>query len=245
MRTVTLAALLTLTAGGMQAQATLPSGTEVYQRHLTAIGGREGILAHRARTVWARVEVPTQGIRGPLVIYSAAPDKMFTRTEIPGIGEVTSGFDGETGWAINPALGPLVMDGLALNQMKQQADFYGPLTPEKHIEALETVGEETFEGTACYKVRIKTRWGEEYVEYFDKATGLHIGTQRKQSTPMGEVDATTVISDYKSFAGIRIPGMVRLRLMGIEQVVTMDSMSTAPIADSMFTLPAQIKAIKK
>lgn len=246
MRAVTLAALLAAgVSAGVEAQATLPDAAALHTKFVEAVGGRTTIAAQSARRIWGRLSVPSQGIGGPLEIFTAAPNKFFFRAVFPGLGEITQGFDGETAWTINPAVGPLILDGRALEQMRQQADFYGVINPERFVKTAETVAEETFEGKPAYKVKVTTRWEEVYHEYYDKASGLLLGVSRSQSSPMGDLEAVTVLEDYKLMGGLRQPAVTRVKVMGIEQVLTLDSVSVAPIPDSVFALPPAIKALKK
>ncbi|HET9513148.1 MAG TPA: hypothetical protein VFO95_04400 [Gemmatimonadales bacterium] len=240
-----LAGLLVLSSAPLAAQAGSPSGTELHNRHIEAVGGKSAIEKITARRAWGRFEVPAQGMSGPVEIAAAAPARMWFKVEIPGIGESVSGFDGETAWSMNPAMGPMVVDGLQLNQIKQQADFHGDIHPERHITSREAAGEAEYDGKKCWSVTVKTTWGESYQECYDKASGLMIAMVRKQSTPMGEVEATTLLSEYKTFDGVKMPVLTKISVMGIDQVLTIDSVSTRAIPDSVFALPAAIKALKK
>lgn len=245
MKSLTTAALLTL-SGLTAAQAQgLPSAASLEAKFLAAVGGKEALNSHSARTLYARIEIPSQGITGPLVVWAKAPNKLATRTVIQGIGEVRSGFDGETAWALNPAMGPMLLEGLALDQLRQQADFHGTPHNPKWVDSATTVVEEPFEGKPAYKVKVRTRWGEEYFEYFDKATGFMVGYNRKQDTPMGALEAVTVLTEYKPFGKLMLPTVTRVKVMGIEQVVTADSVSVTDIPDSIFALPPEIQALKK
>jgi len=227
------------------AQAPLPTAAQIHARWIEALGGRTALEAMTARTMWGRVELPAQGLGGPIAVWSAAPSRLRTETEITGFGGSTSGFDGETAWVINPATGPMILEGPALEQLRQQADFHGALHPERHVESAEVLAETTFAGNAAYQVKVRTKWGEEYMDYYDKATGLMLGNVRKQETPMGALEATTTLEEWRTFGGVKTPMVVRVRVMGMEQVIRADSISVAPIPDSMFTLPPEIKALKK
>ncbi len=222
-----------------------PAASELYAKYLQAIGGRETLLRHDFRHLWGRFEVPAQGITGPLEIMAAAPALMLTRFEIPGMGSVTSGYDGEVAWVINPAMGPMLLDGGALNQMKQQADFHATVNPEKFVTSRETTGEAEFDGKPCWAVSVKTTWQETYTECYDKATSLLIGMRRTQSTPMGELEASTTIGDYKTWDGMKMATAIRVSTMGIEQVIRFDSVSHKPFSTAVFALPPEIKALKK
>jgi len=244
MKTPVFVLALALIAPPLAAQAR-PSGTELYDRYIEASGGKAAMGKATSRHVWGRFEVPSQGMTGPIEIMTSVPMKMVTKIEIPGMGSTTSGLNGETGWVMNPAMGPMLLDGLALDQMKQQADMQAVLDPSKYVTSRETTGEAEHGGAACWVVTVTTKWKETYSECYDKATGLLSATTRKQATPMGEIEATTVYSDYKVFDGVKMSSTIRASTMGIEQVIRVDSMSTKPIADSVFELPPEIKALKK
>ena len=237
--------VLTLALAPALAAQGRPSGTELYDRYIEATGGKAAMQKATSRHVWGRFEVPAQGMGGPIEILTAAPMKMLTKIEIPGMGSTTSGLNGETGWVLNPAMGPMLLDGIALDQMKQQADMQAVLDPAKYVKSRETTGEAEHGGKPCWLVTVTTKWNETYSECYDKATGLLSATTRKQVTPMGELEATTEYSDYKLFDGVKLSTTIRASTMGIDQVIHIDSMSTKPIPDSVFALPKEIKALKK
>jgi hypothetical protein len=242
-RSMPLVAMLAI-APSLSAQAK-PSGDELYNKYVEAAGGKAAMQKVTSRHVWGTFEVPAQGMSGPIEILTANPMKMITKIEIPGMGSVTSGLNGETGWIVNPAMGPMLVDGIALDQMKQQADMQALLDPAKYVTSRATSGEANHGGSPCWLVTVTTKWKETYTECYDKATGLLSATIRKQSTPMGDLEATTVYSDYKAFDGVKMASVIRASTMGIEQIIRIDSMSTKPIPDSAFELPSEIKALKK
>jgi len=227
------------------AQQPLPSGREVINRYIAAIGGREAILAQPGRHVFGKFTIPAQGMGGGLEIFAKPPNKMVVRVTIEGVGEVQNGFDGTTGWVINPMVGPMVLDSMQLKQMQQNADMYASLYPESQIASLETVGVETFEGAPCYNVKVTTTWGESYNEYFDTTTALQAGSKRTQESQMGPMETISITSDYRDLEGLKAPFKTVVRTMGIDQVVTVDSAIRATIPDSVFALPPEIKALIK
>jgi len=233
-----------LATPGLAAQAR-PTGTQLYDRYIEASGGRAAMQGMTSRHVWGRFEVPSQGMGGPIEIFSAAPSRLLTKIEIPGFGSSASGFDGEVGWVLNAAMGPMLLDGLALDQMKQQADMEGVLHPDRYVTSRETTGEAEHGGKPCWVVTVKTRWNESYTECYDKETGLLSATIRKQATPMGELEGTTLYGEYKKLGGMLMSTVMHASTMGIEQVVHIDSVSTRPIPDSVFALPKEIRALKK
>jgi hypothetical protein len=86
--------------------------------------------------------------------------------------------------------------------------------------------------------------GVEVQNCFDKESGLLIGTLSKQQSQMGEMQAEITMEDYRDFDGIKMPGKVTMT-MGPQQVVTtIKSVSHEAIADSVFALPAEIRALQ-
>jgi hypothetical protein len=238
-------ALLIAPVTPADSQGPLPSGREVINRFIEAMGGQAAIRAQSGRHIMGSFSIPSQGIGGALDLYAQPPNKMLVRVTLQGIGEIKTGYDGTTAWSMNPMVGPQVLDSLQLKQIQQQADFYSSLYPETQIASLETVGDSTFEGVECYNVKVTTTWGETYNEFFDKTTGLQLGSRRRQESPMGALETVAVNSDWKVIEGVKVPFRSVQRTMGIEQVIAIDSVSVLAVPDSMFALPPEIKALLK
>jgi hypothetical protein len=246
----TLIALSACATGGVPAEvapAVAPSlaAHAVYERLVEASGGRAALERYSSAHAVGTFSVPAQGIEGDFELFSAAPSLFLLHVDIPGFGTVRNGYDGTVGWSINPAMGPMVLDGNQLAQMRQQADFFGPLNMEAYVDSAEVVGEEQFEGKTCQKVRVVTKWGEEYVEFYEVATGLAVGNIRSQESPMGAMETTTVLSDYKDFGGILAPSRMVQRVMGMEQIITVTAIDYDAVDPAVFALPDEITALLK
>lgn len=227
------------------ASAQLPDAKQIVARYIDALGGEAALRKHQYRRAKMTMNMPAQGITATMEVFAAAPDRYFSRIEIGGMGSITSGYDGKVAWMIHPATGPMVLDGTALEQHRQQASFYGPLERDRFVKAMQTVERTDFEGRSCYSVKVTTNWDEEYIEYYDVETGLLAGTTRSQQSPMGAIESTTIIDEYREVDGVKMPAKVRTRAMGMEQVVTLESTSLEKIDESVFELPPEIKALVK
>jgi hypothetical protein len=228
------------TAGGQDA---LPTAKELHTRYVDALGGRSALSRHESSYVTGTFSIPAQGIEGTLEVYSAAPTMMRLNVEIPGLGTVRSGSDGETFWTSNPAMGPMILEGTMREQTRQQADFYGQLHPEKYVASAETVERTEFEGQPAYKVKVLTTWDEEYFEFYSVESGLLVGTIRTQESPMGGVEAVSVMSDYRDFGGVMVATNIVQRVMGMEQIMTVDDIVYDAVDPSVFALPDEIKTL--
>jgi hypothetical protein len=241
-----LACLLAAAAGRpvvAQAPSDLPAGRAVIDRFVDAIGGAETLRKVRSQRAVGTFEVPGPGITGQIEVLSAAPNLMRQRLVVPGLGTVESGYDGTVGWLDDPTIGPMVLDGKALAQMKVDADFYAALHREDVYQTVETVERTTFEGTDAYKLRLVTTAGDEQFEYFSVETGLLVGGQSVRALPMGEFPTTTVLTEYKTFGGLRLATRWVQRSMGVEQTITITNVEFDGVDPAIFALPARIKAL--
>jgi hypothetical protein len=223
--------------------AALPNADEVLKKYRVAIGGEEAIRKHTTRSVKGTFEIPAQGMKGDLSIMAAAPDMIRVMVTLPGLGELQRGYDGKLGWSIDPAIGPRLLEGSELAEFKHSADFYDDLHDPKKFKSISVVGKTVFEGQECYELKLVKDSGFEYTEFFSVATGLIVGGKLNASSQMGSVPVTSAVSDYKTFGGVLVPTITRQRMMGLEQLTTVISVSFDPIDPKAFELPPAIAAL--
>jgi len=223
----------------------LPTGREVVDRFIDAIGGRDAIAAISSYRTRGTFELTDQGLIGELEMIAARPARNVVKVNLPGVGEVLSGYDGKVAWTVNPASGPAVLSGAAAAQAAEDAAFDAVLHPPSLTQELTVVERVEFNDRSCYKVKVVFGSGRELFEYYDIETGLKIGTEGSHETPLGLVPSTTVLSDYRSFGGLRQATVIVQRPLGIEQVVRLVSFEYNAVADEAFELPAAIKALIK
>jgi hypothetical protein len=227
------------------AQGKLPAAKEVIDKFIKAAGGREAWLKHRSLHAKGTMEMPAQGVKGQVELFLAAPSNHLVKMDIPNMGQIQTGCDGSVGWSLDPIQGPRLLEGKELEQLLAESDFRGPLHDEKSYKSMETIEEAPFEGRPCYKLKLVRLSGEEVFEYFDVATGLSAGTSLKQQTPMGIVPVTQVSSDYKKFGDLLIATKSIQKMLGLEQVITLDSVEFDDVKETVFELPPKIKALLK
>ena len=223
--------------------AALPSADEIFATYRKAIGGEAAIRQYSYRTVRGVFEIRAQGMKGDLVVLAAAPNLMTLTVTLPGLGEMRRGYDGEIGWSLDPAIGPRLLDGRELAELRHSADFYEDLHDSTRYASVTVVGQTTFDGRDCYEVKTVREAGFEVTEFFDVRTGLLAGVKMNASSQMGAVPVTTLVSDYTEFGGILTPTVTRQLMMGLESVTTISSVTFEPIDASAFELPDQIAAL--
>ena len=223
----------------------LPSAAEVFQRYRQAIGGTDVLRRHRSRRIAGRFELSGQAIGGSLEILSAAPDKVILRMELGGLGRVERGFDGTIGWSLDPAVGPRLLQGRELDELRDSAEFYSELKDPSRFTSASVTGRTMFEGRECYVVRLVRRSGIEVTEYYDASSGLIAGSRMNSTSAMGSVPTTTVVDEYRTFDGVLMPTKVRQRAMGVESVLTTTSVEHNRVPPAAFVPPAEIAALRQ
>ena len=85
--------------------------------------------------------------------------------------------------------------------------------------------------------------GNEVTHYFSTASGLLIGSETTQESPMGTVNAVVKLSDYKEVDGIKFAGRTEM-VVGPNTIVTTVKQTTFnSVPDSAFAIPDVIKPL--
>jgi hypothetical protein len=228
------------------APAKLPSAGDVFARYRLAIGGEAAVRKYTSRRTSGRFELPAQGIGGVFEMLAAAPDRVRIRIDLGGLGSMQRGYDGTAGWALDPAVGPRLIQGCELDEMMHSADFYYDLHDPKSFTSATVLERAPFEGRDCHTVKIVRPSGFEVLEYYDASSGLLAGFRMNSCSQMGTVPSVvTVLDEYQPFGGVQSATRARQRAMGIESVMTVTAVDYAPIAASAFVPPAEIQALRK
>lgn len=233
----------------------LPSGRDVIDRFVKAIGGREAVLSHKSMHVTGKYEVPASGLVGDMEIFTAAnPNRAVQRVTIPGVGEVIQGFDGERGWSINPMTGPMLQQGKELEQTRLDSDFYNELRDARNYKSITTVARTDCPLTSapaagdvrsCFKVSLVRSDGSEDFDFYDTQSGLRVASIQTRESPMGPVQSTNIEGDYKKFGNLLQPTSLTAKVMGVEQKITVSTIEYDAVPPSAFEPPAAIKALIK
>ena len=233
---------LALTAQAGAPASSLPPARQLIDKHIAAVGGRQALLAHKNARLKGSFEVPAQGMQGEFEMLSANPNLMAMKVTIPGIGDITSGYDGKTAWTNNPMQGPRIMSGKELDALKE-AGPEAELRDASLLTSAETVEKTTMGGQACYKVKLVWKSGRTTYDCYSVDSGLRVGQQMSQESPMGTVEVQTTLSDYTDFGGVKRAAKSTQEMMGMQQVMTIKSIEYDVVPPTAFELPKEIKAL--
>lgn len=171
----------------------------VIDRFLKAVGGKEKAKGLKSvKTVYA-MEIP--GAPPGLVaeVIQLAPNKEKMSMKMGDAVMMQTVFDGKE----MKQNGQVVPDGAA-----GKAAVKG-IIPQAFYTAgdLKLTGISQVNGKDAYKITV-TQGGETSTEYYDVASGLHVQSEKTETSPQGDMTVVTQLDDYKSVDGISLPHKV-------------------------------------
>lgn len=242
-----LAALTGASASAQQtavAAATLPTAATLVAKYAAAIGA-PAILKARQITTRGGLAMAAAGLNASFEMVQVAPNMMRMMTTIPGVGSIQVGFDGTTGWSIDPMQGPRVLSGKELDEIREQSDPRAAGRAPELFTALQTVADTTIGGQQCYMVKLTWKSGRETFDCYNGASGLMVGSRSVQQTGMGAIPVSMVYSDYKKFGDFMMPTKMVQSMMGQEQVTTITAVEVAATPAVVIAMPPEVKALVK
>lgn len=220
--------------------AKLPSVKEILDKYVQASGGRAALEKIQTRTMKGSVELAPMGVKGTFEYNGAAPDKVYSKITLGGIGDIIEAYDGKTAWSINPLQGNRDKTGDELAQVKIASNFHRELNFEKLYQKMEVKGVEKVGEKEAY-VLIATPTGlEAQTFYFDKQTGLLLREDMTAVSPEGKFPTKVYYDDYREIDGVKLPYKMRSVLPQFELAMTVTEIKNGvKIDDNLFVKPKQ------
>jgi outer membrane lipoprotein-sorting protein len=226
--------------------ADLPTAESILARSLAKSGGAAAHAKVKGAIMTGKVEIVGHNISGPVQVFQQG-DKNYTVIELPGVGKVEEGYDGETAWEVNALSGPRIKDGEEKNATVR-ASRLDLLTAWKDLyKEARTVGEENLDGKPAWKVQLTPNdGGKPETLYFDKTSALLVRMSQTIPTALGEIPVEAELSDYRSVAGVLTPFSMTQKAMSQVMTMRFDKVQWNPaIPPDRFDLPPAIRALKK
>lgn len=159
---------------------------------------------------------------------------------------LVQGWDGKTGWRINPFEGRKDAERMSDDEARSMADtgsIRGPLQKAAMQGSTVTyLGREDFDGTNTYKLKVTEKDGDEFVYLLDPDTMLEVKmveTRRIRGAPqVFEYE----FGDYEKIAGVYFPMSVESWLAGQgnnrQRTIIASGTANVPAPASLFAQPA-------
>jgi len=181
-------------------------------------------------------------MQAPMKITKSRPDHFRMDFKF-GDATATQAFDGVTAWSTQPGTpGAVKMTGDDMVAVRDQADFDGPLVDYKRKgNTLELIGKADLDGKPAYKLKLKTKSGEETMVYLDAATYLEVRDEVKRKVDGQDIESETSISGYREVEGVRFATRVEAKLKSgdaVPAVFTIDKIELNPkFEPDVFAMP--------
>jgi len=240
---VALPMALSATVAGAQA-TTLPAATSLVAKYAAAVGA-PAFVGAKAIITKGGMSMPAAGMNATFQMTHLSPNMMSMVTTIPGMGDVTVGYDGTTAWAVDPMQGPRILSGKELDQAKDDADRRTMVRQPDMFTSMETIKDTTMNAERCYLVKLVSKTGRESHDCFSATSGLIVASKSTQKTAMGDIPVVSLLSDYKKFGDITVATKTVMELMGQQQILTISSVEISNAAGITITPPPAVQALVK
>lgn len=155
---------------------------------------QQGAAAAKLRAYVAEATLRgADGVKQTVTIFKLRPDSFRLHLQAPGQPAQVLAFDGARYWRQQ---GPKVetLDPAALGSLRYLNEFLDPLLePETH--QFERLEDGTFEGRACYRLRVQRADASRYVAVLDQENYHQVAREDASG-------AVTRYSDFRDFAGL-------------------------------------------
>lgn len=222
------------------ATADLPSGEDLFAKHVAAIGGEDALKAEKNRLTKSTITFVGRPTSGTATVSRVAPDKMYVIVDLPGVVTVETWSDGENAWQRNSNTGTRRLSGDELVQARRDADFLGEANYKARYSELKTTERTTFAQRPAYAVHAVFAGGGERTLFFDAEKGFLIGA--RAATPQGE--RTTTFGDYKQFGKAFHPTKTVQKDGQVEMVTTLNSLETDVPSLPSVSPPDEVRKVK-
>jgi hypothetical protein len=224
--------------------ADVPSGEKVLEMSLEKSGGAAAFAKAKSVVMSGTVELAGHNIKGPVTIFQK-DGKSYTTLDLPGIGKVEEGFDGNTAWESNAIQGARVKEGEERALVARAAHMLSLLDSWREFYTIvKTAGSEDVNGKPAWKVEMTPKLGKVETLYVDKDSGMVVRSSQTVAMPMGDIPVEEELSDYRFVDGIKTPFSMTQKAMGQVMVMHFDKVNyNADIPADRFDLPASVKAL--
>lgn len=204
----------------------LPRAEDLLDRHVEATGGKQAHLKLKSRKKTGKLAVDMAGHKFEAKIeeHFQAPNKSHILLDGSFFSQVTV-CNGEDAWEWRPghrdgerdastdAGETRLLDGSQRTRALEQARFHSVLEWRERFASVQTLRVADVGRSPAYEVRVETKSGEQYSQFYAKASGRLVKRVRTAPTGHGEkLDMEVFLEDYREFDGVWIPTTIRAHL---------------------------------
>lgn len=226
------------------AQDALPAADQILERHVAATGGRDAYEQLKSELRVVSMELKGRDVRFTATVYRARPNRMYTVTEIPGLGKVEEGVDGEVAWSVSAARGAALKQGVEREFALYGSRLDAEANWEEWFPNAEMAGMEEFEGRTCYKLLLTDKGGDQHSRWYDKETGFLARVVLQVKLSQGQFPMDMRFYDYRKAGSLFVAHRTVRVMPGQEMESRVEKIEpNIDIDPGRFTLPEAVKAL--
>jgi CubicO group peptidase (beta-lactamase class C family) len=238
-----------------------PSAEEVLRQSIEARGGREAALNIQSFQAKGVVLFYTESVpygpaitnAWPMEISAMRPDKIRFAADFNATLDASfvflpprylaNGVNGRTAWEAPPGQRPQALDGIFLEERREQAELFAWCADSENYRSLTNLGESSFEGQRCYELRLVRKSGNIETHYYNTNNCVLAGIVR--SSVFGPSLERFAFSDYRKSGGFQFPTRISYQaederdtahLRSVEQLT---SVEVNQVKTSVFEMPRE------
>lgn len=220
--------------------APAPSGAQVFDRYVEAVGGRAALEKVKSRIMKGKIELTMMpGVSAPFEVQAKAPNKEVSGFELGGFGAIREGYDGKVAWSLAPFQGVKEKAGAELARVQRTKVFPRELHMRETYARWETKGAAKVEGADTWVVEAAPKEGKPDHLYFDQKSGLLVREESVVDGPAGELTLQVDFGDYRAVDGVKMPFRLKVpRPLEIALEIRFDEIKqNVEVADTAFEKP--------
>jgi hypothetical protein len=222
-------------APAASSSSALPSVDSVFNKYISASGGRERLENITTRSL--RAAASSGGESVPFQVTQKAPNKYLVTSTFKDGEKLSRAYDGKVGWDRGTDEGGEMGED-ELVPFRRRALFSLPLSLQGEFSTLTVTGRETVGGRDAYVLSGRAKDGMRETLDFDAQNGLLARRTTLIDTALGPVPDESNFQDYRDIGGERLPlTVVRVGPNFRETQTYTDVRQNIPVDDAVFAKP--------
>jgi len=220
----------------------LPSGWDVLDREVEAMGGAERYLKLKSVVATGTFTLTMMNLEGTITRTQAAPNLSHTVIDLGALGQMQESADGKVAWTIQPGQeAARIYEGEKAESKLAAAEFAAKVRPREQYESAEVLGVENVHGTPCYKVSLVSEIGDEVIAFFEIESGYRVKMMMRASEDSEVFSAIVEMSDFREVDGVTHAFVMEQHGQGNAFVIAFETIvHDAEIDRGIFSPPSEI-----
>lgn len=209
---------------------------EILDRYEAAIGGKEAIAA--ITTYKMKGTFDLAGMRGKMEVWRKEPSKTLSMVELPRVGTLKKGFDGERYWVQTP--GGTLSDASPkeVAEMERDAEVFSVGNIKRSFESMKLENKARLNGRDMNVIEGKPAKGPAEKLFFDAENGLLVRWDMARRQVDRTVFVKAHLDDYRPVSNVKVPFKIRFAFESFTFTVNLEEVVyNEPIDDAVFKKP--------